>query len=75
MKKVVWWIVGAALGASAAALLVALFSPVSGDDVMRRLSKGYRDALEEARQASAARRAELEAELLTLQKRQPKIEH
>ncbi len=69
MKTVISWIIGAALGATAAALLVALFSPVSGQDLMRRLKTGYREALQEARKASQERRAELEAQLKTMQKR------
>lgn len=69
MKTVVSWIIGAALGATAAALLVAIFSPVSGQDVMRRLKTGYTEALQEARKASQERRVELEAELKGMQKR------
>lgn len=67
MRKLANWLVGFALGSSAAAVIVALFVPQSGAEIRLRLREGYREALEEARKASATRRAELEAQLLHLQ--------
>jgi gas vesicle protein len=62
---VIGFIVGAALGAT----LVVLFSPVSGDQLVRSLKDGYTETMAEARSVSAQRRAELEAELKRRQSR------
>jgi hypothetical protein len=48
--------------------LVALLSPITGDEAIRRLKRGYQEALDEAHRASEKHKAELEAELAEMQK-------
>lgn len=66
MKQLVSLALGFGLGALAGAALVMLFSPVSGEQVAANLKRGWQETMEEARRASAARQAELEAELATM---------
>ena len=63
MLKIASWLLGFALGGAVAAVIIALFMPVSPAD----LRAGYQDALAASRQAAQKKRAELEAELATLQ--------
>jgi gas vesicle protein len=63
MRKLLSFLLGIGLGAVAGVLLVTLFSPVSGREVRENLKDHYQNALDEARKASAAKRAELETEL------------
>lgn len=65
------WLMGFALGGGAAAVIVALFVPGTAQQVRARLRSGYQQALDEARRASAQRRAELEAELKQRQGQRP----
>jgi gas vesicle protein len=67
MKKITSWLLGISLGAAFGAVIIALFVPTPAKEVVRRLREGYQQALDEARQASLQRRAELEAELAVLQ--------
>lgn len=74
MIRIVSWLIGFSLGAAVAAVLVALFVPIPSNEIRRRLREGYQETMTEARLASQQRRAELEAELYTLQGRTPDAE-
>ncbi len=63
MNKLVSLAVGFGIGAVIGAALVLLFSPASGETVVKSLKAGYAETLEEARTAAEVRRRELEAEL------------
>lgn len=63
MRKLFSFIVGIGLGAALAVVLVALFAPKTGEAFRAQVRQHAQNALEAARQASAAKRAELEAEL------------
>jgi gas vesicle protein len=65
MNKLVSLLIGVGIGAALGAALVLLFSPVSGDQLVKNLKAGYAETLEEARDASETRRKQLEAELKT----------
>lgn len=68
MRKLVSWLIGFSLGAAVAAMLVFLFAPYSGEELITRLKQGWQDALAEASKANMERRAELEAELAQMRK-------
>jgi gas vesicle protein len=70
MRKFFVWLIGLTIGAAAGAGLVALFAPATGKELKKRLGEGYAETLDEARAASQARQAELEARLARLQKRE-----
>lgn len=63
MNKLVSLAIGFGIGALIGAALVLLFSPASGETVVKSLKAGYAETLEEARTAAEVRRKELEAEL------------
>ncbi len=65
MLRIASWLLGFSLGAAVGAVLVALFMPVSVEDLRR----GYHEALAESHKAAQRKRAELEAELAMLQGR------
>jgi gas vesicle protein len=69
MSKLLSWMLGLGLGAAVGALLVLLFAPASGQEIMTSLRQSWQATLDEARKANAERQAELEAELARLQKR------
>lgn len=69
MGKLLSWMLGLGLGAAVGALLVLLFAPASGQEIMALLGRSWQATLDEARKANAERRAELEAELARIQKR------
>jgi gas vesicle protein len=69
MRKLLSLFAGFTIGASIGAALVALFSPISGSQLAANLRRGYQETMTAARQASALRRAELEAELKQMQQR------
>jgi gas vesicle protein len=69
MRKLLSLILGGLLGGAVGAGLVTLFAPSSGKEFAAQLRQGYREALDAARQASEARRKELEDELAQLQNR------
>lgn len=63
MTKLLSWMLGIGLGAAAGALLVLLFAPASGDEIILSIKRSWQETLAEARKANAERRAELVAEL------------
>ncbi|MCA0454136.1 MAG: hypothetical protein LCI00_09205 [Chloroflexi bacterium] len=63
MRKIASLFLGLALGAGVGALVVTLFAPTSGQQLIANLKAGWEETLAAARVASAERRAELEAEL------------
>ncbi|MCB9456863.1 MAG: hypothetical protein H6671_12830 [Anaerolineaceae bacterium] len=63
MKKIFRFLLGGILGGAAGAGLVALFSPVTGKDIVKNLKRGWAETMDEARQASQERKVELEAQL------------
>lgn len=62
MGKLISLVLGFTVGAMIGAMLVVVFSPVSGQKVVDALKEGYAETLDEARQASEQRKRELEAE-------------
>ena len=68
MRKFLSLLFGAALGAVIGALLVAFFTPVTGDELRDDWQTRYQRALRAGRDASAKRRAELERELEDLRR-------
>jgi hypothetical protein len=71
MRKLVSWLLGLGIGSATGIVLVWFLAPVSGPQLIARLRQGWAETLEAARSANQARRAELEAELARLQKRNP----
>jgi gas vesicle protein len=73
MRKFTSLIIGLFIGGGVGALLIILFSPVSADEFRANLKAHYERALQAGREASAKRRAELEAELqaMSQQKQEP----
>jgi gas vesicle protein len=63
MRKVLSFIIGLSLGIGVGVLVVTFFSPVSGSEVRQNLRDHYQNALKAAREASEAKRKELEADL------------
>ena len=63
MRKIASLFLGLGLGAGVGALVVTLFAPTSGQQLIANLKAGWEETLAAARVASAERRAELEAEL------------
>lgn len=66
MKKLITFIIGIFAGAGAGVAGVALFVPETSAEIRARLRHGFRESLAHAREASAKKRAELEAELSSL---------
>jgi gas vesicle protein len=73
MNKTLSWLLGIGLGSLAGALLVMFFAPVSGQQVMAQLKRGWAGSLEAARKANSARQAELEADLARRQGKTPAL--
>jgi gas vesicle protein len=63
MRKILSLLVGFGLGMAVGAALVMLFAPTVGDQLTANLKRGWDETLADARKASAAKRAELEAQL------------
>lgn len=63
MRKLLSFVIGLGAGISLGMLVVALFSPMTGEEFRANLKGHYQDAVEAGRKASAQRRSELEAEL------------
>jgi gas vesicle protein len=63
MRKVLSLLIGLGLGAGVGVLLVTLFAPTSGEQLVANLKAGWEETMAAARLASAQRRQELEAEL------------
>ncbi len=57
------WLIGISIGALMGVIGVLWYAPLTGRRLRAAVRKHYGDALEQARQAGAQRRAELEAEL------------
>lgn len=68
MRKVLSLLVGLAVGAAFGVLLVMLFSPVSGAQLRRNLRQLLLEAARAAREAQAAKRAELEQQLAEMRR-------
>lgn len=69
MDKLLSWLLGLGLGATVGGILVALFAPITGPELVANLRQGWQDTLEDARRANEDRKAELEAELTRLKTR------
>jgi gas vesicle protein len=69
MRKLISLFIGAGLGAAFGAAMVMLFAPMSGEQLIGNLKRGWEETMEEARKASEQRRLELEAQLLEMQKK------
>jgi gas vesicle protein len=63
MRKILSLMLGLGLGAGVGVLIVMLFAPTSGEQLIANLKAGWQETLAAARVASAERRKELEAEL------------
>jgi gas vesicle protein len=63
MRKLTSLVIGFGLGTAIGAVMVMLFSPTSGEELVDNIKRGYAETMAEARKASALRRTELEAEL------------
>ena len=68
MTKLISWISGLVIGTITGVLAVILFAPISGEEATQRLRDGYGGAFNAAAEAAQKRRAELEAELSSMQK-------
>lgn len=66
MKKLITFIIGIIAGGGAGIAGVALFVPETSKDLRERIKAGFQETLASAREASAKKRAELEAELSSL---------
>lgn len=66
MKKLITFIIGILAGAGAGVAGVALFVPETSAELRERIKAGFQETLAAAREASAQKRAELEAELSSL---------
>lgn len=69
MRKLLSLVIGVGLGAAFGMALVMLFAPVSGEQLVANLKRGWDETMEEARKASEQRRLELEAQLQEMQKK------
>jgi gas vesicle protein len=69
MRKVLSLAIGFGLGAAVGATMVVLFSPTSGEEFVANLKRGFQETLAEAREASATKRLQLEAELSAMRTR------
>jgi len=63
MRKILSLMLGLGLGAGVGVLLITLFTPTSGEQLVANLRAGWEETMAAARLASAERRKELEAEL------------
>jgi len=69
MRKLKSFFIGLGLGLGAGMLLVALLSPVSGEQVRRNWRDHIQAARNAGREASARKRAEIEAEISQMRQR------
>jgi len=69
MRGLLKFIIGLGVGATIAMVIVAMFSPVSGEQFRKSLLAHYQNALKAGQDASAKKRAELETELETLRQK------
>jgi gas vesicle protein len=63
MRRLLSLVIGTGLGAAVGVLIVTLFAPATGDEMVKNLKRGFAETMDEARKASEQRRLELEAEL------------
>jgi gas vesicle protein len=63
MKKLITLVIGILAGTGAGVAGVALFVPETSAELRQRIKDGFNETLAAARDASAQKRAELEAEL------------
>jgi gas vesicle protein len=63
MNKLFGLVFGFGLGAAIGAVMVMIFAPTTGDQLVVNLKRGWQESMQEARKASQQRRQELEAEL------------
>jgi gas vesicle protein len=73
MRKIFSLGIGLLIGALIGAVLVMVFAPATGEKFRRYLIEGYRDAMDEARAASARRQLELNIELQRRQGKMPPL--
>jgi gas vesicle protein len=66
IKKLITLIIGILAGTGAGVAGVALFVPETSAELRQRIKDGFNETLIAAREASAQKRAELEAELASL---------
>ncbi|MGB7341782.1 MAG: YtxH domain-containing protein [Phototrophicaceae bacterium] len=69
MRRLLSMFIGLAMGIGSAVAFVTLFAPVSGKELRENLKAHFEDAMEAGRNASEARRIELEQELAEMQNR------
>lgn len=63
MRKVLSFLAGVLAGAVIGGAAVLLFTPYPGAEIRERLQARFESLIEEGKQAAAARRAELKAQL------------
>ncbi len=66
MRKLLSLLLGLGIGAAVGALVIMLLPPAE-EPFVARLKRGWAETMEEARQASARKRAALEAQLAQMQ--------
>lgn len=73
MRKILSLMLGLGLGAGVGVLVVTLFAPTSGEQLVANLKAGWQETMAAARLASAERRTELEAELAAKRLSAPRL--
>ena len=73
MRKILSLMLGLGLGAGVGVLVVTLFAPTSGAQLVANLKAGWQETMAAARLASAERRQELEAELAAKRLSAPRL--
>jgi len=73
MRKLLSLGLGLGLGAGLGVLLVTLFAPTSGEQLIANLKAGWEETMAAARVAAAERRKELEAELAAKRLSAPRL--
>jgi gas vesicle protein len=74
MKRMMSFLIGAALGGLAGATLAILLAPYSGDDLRNQVQARVDRIRQEMENAANTRRAELEAQLQSLRSPAPPVE-
>jgi gas vesicle protein len=70
MRGILAFMAGAMCGAMVGAVAVLFFTPASGGELRGEARKRFDEMMEEGRKAADERRAELEKQLRTLQRRE-----
>ncbi len=68
MKRTISFLSGAVMGGLVGATLALLLTPASGDDLRAQMQAQAQRIQAEVKEAAAARRTELEEQLITLRK-------